>query len=201
MASPSKFEFSNLTKIVPDAYHGTDAANIPSIEKEGFRIGTGGDLYLGDGVYFYKGSKAHAIGYPKLKDSTCKCAVFRCEINLGRCIDLNNKQHKDALKAFAAQVKYLAYDSTAFRKEHNIKSMDEITEPFIINLAATIYGAETVRATHGFVNPLFADSKIWAESRLVIAVRDPKKILATGHVTLNVEDIRMLDLSEFTAKH
>jgi Poly(ADP-ribose) polymerase catalytic domain. len=179
MASGPQFQFSNLSKIVPDAYHGTDKANIQSIQKQGFRVGTGGNLYLGDGVYFYEGSKPHAIGYPKLKDKTCKSAVFRCEINLGRCIDLNNKQHKDALQSFAAKVKHLAYDNPAFRKMHNITSPDEITEPFIINLAATISGAETVRATHGLGNPLFAGSKILSETRLVIAVRDPKKILAT----------------------
>src|SRR5438094_5492570 len=153
MASSSQFEFSNLTKIVPDAYHGTDAANIPLILKEGFHVGTGGTLFLGDGVYFYEGSKPHAVGYPKLKDKTCKkSAVFRCEINLGRCIDLHNKQHKDALQAFAAKVKHLVFDSAAFRKKHKIASIEEITEPFIINLAATIYGAETVRATHGFAH-------------------------------------------------
>src|SRR6266480_1064364 len=176
MASASQFEFSNLTKIVPDAYHGTDAANVESIKTTGFRVGTAGNLYLGDGIYFYEGSIGHAKGYPTIGNKTCKVAVFRCEINLGKCLDLHNQQHKAALQTFAARIRHAAYDSPAFRKKHNITSPEEVTEPFIINLAATICGADTVRATHGFGNPLFAGSKLSGESRLVIAVRDPKKI-------------------------
>lgn len=180
MAADLKFEFSHLTKIVPDAFHGTDAANVPSIRKNGLRIGTGGTLYFGDGVYFYEGSKEHAIGYPKLKDKKKKVAVFRCEINLGNCIDLHNKQHKNALQGFAAKIRHMAFDSPAFRKKHNITALEQITEPFIINLAAIICGADTVRGTIGHDIPLYSGSRISADGRLVIAVRNLDKILVTS---------------------
>jgi hypothetical protein len=180
MANGGGFQFSNLTKIIPDAYHGTDAANIESIRKEGFRVGTGNDCYLGDGIYFYESSKKHAIGYPRLKDKNCKkVAVFRCQISLGNCLDFHNEEHKEAMKKFARQIRFLAVDNQKFRQQHNISSPDDVTEPFLMNLAAIISHADTVRATHGFANPLFKGSKIAAENRLVIAVRTPSKILET----------------------
>ena len=180
MASHGGFTFPNLTKIVPDAYHGTDASNVASIKANGFRISSGKNLYLGDGVYFYESSKKHAIGYPKLHNKTCKVAVFRCDIDMGDCLDFHNQDHKEAIRKFAAQIRHLAFDSAAFRKQHNICSREDVTEPFIINLAAQISKADTVRATHGESgNPLFEGSKISAESRLVIAVRNTNKILAT----------------------
>ncbi len=176
------FDFSPFTKIVPDAYHGTDVANVQSIQNNGFRIGTGGTLHLGDGVYFYEGSKAHAKGYLRFKainGAPPKVAVFRCEINLGNCIDLHNKDHTDTLKRFASQVQSMAFDNPTFRKQHNINSKEEVTEGFIINLAASLTNADTVRGTYWSDFPLYAGSNIAGNARLVIAVRTLNKILAT----------------------
>lgn len=176
------FEFSPFAKIVPDAYHGTDVANVQSIQNNGFRIGTGGTLHLGDGVYFYEGSKAHAKGYLRIRDKTGnppKVAVFRCEINLGKYIDLHNKEHTDTLRKFAGQIQSLAFDNPAFRKKHNINSKEDVTEGFIINLAASLTDADTVRGTYWSDHPLYAGSKIAGNARLVIAVRNLNKILAT----------------------
>jgi poly(ADP-ribose) polymerase-like protein len=175
------FEFSSFSKIVRDAYHGTDVANIDSIQKNGFRIGTGSDLHLGSGVYFYEGSKSHALTYlkQKSKDKDRKIAVFRCEISLGNCLDLNNGDHKEALRSFASKIRAAAYNSAEFRKKHSLVTMDDVTASFIINLAAETAQADSVRASYGGDQALFEGCQIPSNSRLVIAVRNPKKILAT----------------------
>jgi len=184
MAEIIRLDFPEYEKIVPDAYHGTDVANVESIKANGFQIGTGSDLYLGDGIYFYEGSKWHAANFLKQGNPTCKIALYRCVINLGRCLDLNNEDHKQAVVKFASQVRFWAADNQAFCKKWNIKSPNNITVSFIINLAAQLSKADTVRAPFAGQNPLISGSAIGAShipaiSRLVIAVRTPNKILET----------------------
>src|SRR5437667_3177918 len=117
MADITRLHFPEYEKIVPDAYHGTDVANIESINANGFRIGTGADLYLGDGIYFFEGSKWHAENFLKQQNANCKVAIYRCTINLGRCLDLNNEDHKEAIRKLTRDVRFYTADNPAFRKK------------------------------------------------------------------------------------
>ncbi len=168
------FTFPASERIIVDAYHGTEKANLRSIMENGFAISTNADQHLGDGIYFYEGSKWLAQNWPKIRNKhanpNAKVAVLRCTINLRRCIDLVTEAHQNALASFRALVRFRVANGSFPEK-----NLGNITDPFIINLAAFAAKADTVRAE-------FRGGPKGV--RIVIAVRTKEKILAT-----NVESV------------
>lgn len=84
----------HFDKIVPDAYHGTRsdyAQNV--IQNKKFHISTGKEQYLGDGVYFFEGSKWNAKDWARRKFKGEQIGIIKATINLWKCLDLNNKEH------------------------------------------------------------------------------------------------------------
>jgi hypothetical protein len=161
-----RFEPVKLNKLVPDAYHGTDKQSIEIILKEGFKPSHGDTQYLGDGVYFFEGSKAEALTWARNRCRERNSAgpgVLRAQVNLGRCLDLNTQEGR----ALILQVQF----------EFNQRIKKTVNDATAINALATIFREkgkplDTVRATHIGRNrkSLFEGSRFDYQSQLIICV-------------------------------
>lgn len=152
-------------KIVPDAFHGTSVALSKDIVNEGFKPSTGERQFLGDGVYFFESSIAHARGWARPKFHPGPIAVFRAVVNLGRCLDLHDIEHRELLRKTRDKLQ---------------QSGKKITDAFVINFVAeNFHLVDSVRAT--FSDPkygkLFDESKFTAHSQLIICIRNLRNIL------------------------
>lgn len=157
----------HIEKIIPDAYHGTTMENARSIVQGGhFKSSRGSDVYLGDGVYFYEASKWHAFEWAKRNYAGVDLGILRAWVNLGKCLDLNNYEHRLLLK----QV----------RRELLQRGVSEITDAVVINFYATnIEEFDTVRAPYTVSQRgmIFPGSKYHEFSQLIICVRNNKRII------------------------
>ncbi len=166
------FKFKDLNKIVPDAYHGTNYANAKEILEGGaFLPSKGENEYLGFGIYFFEGSEWEAKQWARHKYGRAKVGVMWATINLGRCLDLSIKEHRDLIKETVA----------VLSKRPN---MPRITDALVINLIAGKYKEliDTVRAIYipnqGHIpQPLFQGSLFYDATRMMICVRNAKAIL------------------------
>jgi len=169
------FEFRNLEKIVPDAYHGTLKQNVESILKDGFHPGRSFELHLGSGVYFYESSRAWAEHWAQekfnAKGDGLEIAVLMAEIRLGRCIDLCDRDNQKVLDDFEQEVK------NRIRNGGMAGTFSNITAAYIYNLASQRSNADTIRKPYG---PPEDTSDRWAgirwTMRLVICVRKLENI-------------------------
>jgi hypothetical protein len=163
----SKIEYKE--KIVPDAYHGTSLNNALNIIKEKrFQYKRDGNLYLGDGVYFYEASIWHAVEWCRRCHKDKDYGIICATINLGKCLDLANYEYRALLTKIALKLKF--------------KGFDEITDSFVINFIATVIDPfDTVRHSHiveeeGY-GKIFHGSRIPEFYQLIICVRNQDRIL------------------------
>src|SRR5689334_15238278 len=99
-------------QIIQRAYHGTTLPRARSIEAEGFRLSTGPNCWLGDGVYFYEEgfrlalewATEHVIGKAGLSE---EAAVFQVRIDLGHCLNLDIESHQELISDVGDQLKAL----------------------------------------------------------------------------------------------
>ncbi len=161
-------KIANLGKTVPDAFHGTDFDSACKIisDKE-FYPSNDEDDYLGSGVYFFEASRWHAKDWVIRKanrNGFASYAIIKAEINLGRCFDLNNFEHR----------KYLTEVVQVFEKRGAVGINDAV----VINFFATQIPIDTVRAN--YVVPakgkVFEGSRFYDYSCLMICVRNTELI-------------------------
>lgn len=159
----------NIEKIIPDAYHGTKAKFARNICKNGFKISTGEKQFLGDGVYFFESSMIHAQNWArKQKEHSGEIiGVIKSVVNLGRCLDLHDKEHIELIADVAERLK----------KRIN----KNITDAVAINFIATNFNSiDSVRATYfspHVKNMIFEGSRFYEYVRLMICIRNLKNIL------------------------
>lgn len=155
----------NYSKIVPDAYHGTTSAIAKKICEDNEFVASRGDhQFLGDGVYFFEGSKWHAEDWAKRRKYN-PLAVIRAQINLGTCLDISaNQEHREYIS-------------------HTIKRLSQlgknVNDAVAINyFAKNILYIDTVRACN--ITPkhgkMFIGSKFYSYSQLIICVRNTNNI-------------------------
>ncbi len=166
----SQIRIAYIAKVVPDAYHGTRLDKAKAIIKQGkFTPSTDKTNYLGDGVYFYEGSRWHAEQWCKRKYPRSPLGIIRAVINLGKCLDLNNYEYRRLLKKVARQLR--------------LKGYKEVTDAFVINFYATnIEEFDTVRAVYVSMSnkygAIFPGSKFLEFQQLIICVRNLQSILS-----------------------
>jgi len=166
----SKNKIAYVDKIIPDAYHGTELKKALKILKEQeFLPSRSKKSYIGDGTYFYESSKWHAEQWCKRKFPDCGHGIICATINLGKCLDLHNHEHRTLLEKV--------------RNSLVKKGYKKITDSFIINFYATkIEDFDTVRWTYtkigGRFQEIYPGSKIHSFSQLIICVRNHDAILS-----------------------
>lgn len=170
-----KFNITRLTKIVPDAFHGTDLDSAERIAQTGKFLPSHGDQqYLGDGIYFFESSSYNAINWARDKKKVSSIGVIKSTIALGRCLDLHNSEHTKLIRS-------VARDLSEKRKRR------DITDAFVINFIVKMSDdtIDTVRATHipGIrKKPLgnlkiFSGSHFLMEQSLIICVKNHCSIM------------------------
>lgn len=127
-----EFSDADFTRVVPNAYHGTDLASASSIISYGFQISESEKLHFGDGVYFYDGNIEYAKDWARRKRSSGdKIGVIMASIEMARCLDLHHPEAwgliKDVQEGFAQN------------------NRDDVPLPVIVNHIAERYGVDTVR--------------------------------------------------------
>lgn len=167
-------------KIVPDAYHGTSKENAQSILTDGFVPTRDKDAYLGDGVYFYESSYASAWDWAVEKREILEddAVVLKCIIDLGVCLNLQNRDH----------CKAIIYVKNVMES----KGKKNPTDASVINyFAENILEVDTIRNNfiRGFQRKpkkLFSGSRLYDNSELYICVRNTSRILNTKIVERSV---------------
>ncbi|HUU39677.1 MAG TPA: hypothetical protein VMW42_01920 [Desulfatiglandales bacterium] len=162
-----KHKIKYIAKYIPDAYHGTrlDKAR-RIIQEKKFIINRNPNHFLGDGAYFFEGSRWHAHDWARRLWGDVDLGLIRAYINLGKCLDLNNYNHRALLKKV--------------RIELVRRNISDITDAVVINFYATkIEHFDTVRApyTTPEVGRIYPESKFYDYSQLMICVRNQERIL------------------------
>lgn len=164
-------QFKYPDKKVPDAFHGTSWVIAEEIIKDGkFQQSTGDDQYLGDGVYFFESSEWHAKDWDRRRFIGREIGVFCASINLGHCLDLNNRDHLSFIKTIAIKLAKMRGKP--------------VTDAGVINYIASFPSknmVDTVRASYYAFHyrggeRIFPGSHFYDYSQLMICVRNPNNI-------------------------
>lgn len=162
------YRIHDFEKIIPDAYHGTDIDTAEKVAAEQkFIPSNGNDDYLGCGVYFFESSKWHAKDWAIKKGKKLgftEYAVLNSRINLGRCLDLNNMDHRNYVKDIASEFKR--------------RGATGVNDAIVINFFASKVKIDTVRANYVVpgMGKIFEESRFYSYSCSMICVRDTDKI-------------------------
>lgn len=166
---------SRLRQIVENAFHGTTWATAKKIEVEGFEIGKSPKGYLGDGVYFYEGSKMLARNHVTKRRRFVKWAILQSTINLGKCLDLNTPEHRMILEA----VREVMIEEGGYDPE-------DLTDALIINWYAVEYETELETIRWNLSDPLWP--AIYPRSR----IRRSEPIICVKKRN-NISDSKIID--------
>lgn len=174
--APRNIEYTE--KIIPDAYHGTSKEYATDILTNGFRLSTGPDHYFGDGVYFFESGEWNARFWAQ-REFGDDAIVLHAVINLGKCLDLHDHEHRMLLRRFFQKL-YGQLEARR-RKNRNFR-FGRITDSMVINLIANEFKLDTVRGS--YVQPtqgmVFEGSRIMNYHQIMIAVRNTAMILRVG---------------------
>lgn len=136
-----KIEIPKIASVVENAYHGTGLEIAERIRNgEQFQPSKGDRHFLGDGVYFFEGSKELAKRWAKQQHG--EIAILCAEIALGICLDLNTMEHRRILMEARDQL-------IARLKVTDINKVRDVTDGWVINFFATkiIRELDTVKYT------------------------------------------------------
>lgn len=158
---------------IDDAYHGTllDDANkiisgkkfIPSKQK---------DSYLGDGIYFYEGSRWLAAKWVERNHGRNAIIGIICAcVHYGKCLNLNIPEHRFILKKVKEKIS----------QQPKFKSMGiKITDALAVNYYATNINKniDTVRLIYVCEDygKLYEGSNIFDYAQPMLCVRNQSKI-------------------------
>jgi hypothetical protein len=168
-----------LEKTIPDAFHGTNIVCAQCIMREGFKIYDKPHNYLGHGVYFYESSQWHAWDRAKTHHSGRE-AVIQATINLGHCLDMNDREYKDFFDEYREKL-CVAIEKKSRNAREKDEKMRKLTDAKVINSLANLYPIDTVRVSysqqenHG--DPRFFLSRITKNQKIVICVRKIENII------------------------
>lgn len=97
----AKQQIDYVDTVIDNAHHGTDEAVAAKIVAgERFKLSTGPQHWLGDGVYFFEGVFGMAVFFAKQKakeNGSNQYAVLRASILLGKCLDLTTPRYRKEL--------------------------------------------------------------------------------------------------------
>jgi hypothetical protein len=157
-----------ISKVIPDAYHGTSRANAETIVRtRRFLPSTGGNCFLGDGIYFFESGKEHAKWWARRQYRWAQIGIIVANIQLGKCLELGNKAHVELVKMVKQKLEQKGY-------------VEGVTDAFTINFLTKEIDTEieTVRGYFpGSREKLFAGSRIFKFLHVVICVKKHDNIL------------------------
>lgn len=158
----------NYEKIIPDAYHGTGNEFAKKILSSNvFKVSTGSEQFLGDGVYFFENSpedarcwgisKARKMGQPG-------AAVIRANLNLGYCLDFHNKEHSSYV--------------VSVRNMLNSWGVKELVDAVVVNFICNKQQVDSVKASRAWPNStaLYSNSKFNKDTYIIISMRNVELI-------------------------
>lgn len=158
-----------IDKLIPDAYHGTSKLNATNIlQARKFSSSSGSDFYLGDGIYFFDGSKDLAEWWAKKQFPKYEIGIIIANIQLGKCLDLTIPEHRNIVKNA--------------KDEFEQKTPEEkITDALVINFICTIIEPEieTIRCIfkQGQLSKIYSGSHIFNTMHIVVCVKRHSNIL------------------------
>jgi hypothetical protein len=91
-----------MEEVRNDAFHITAAANMASIADQGFYVGRWG--VLGAGAYFDLGTEATGWKPVRQRYPDQPLVVFRCEVALGRVLDLDDEETHARFQQFQREL-------------------------------------------------------------------------------------------------
>lgn len=164
----ASFEIINYQKLVPDAFHGTDLETATTIrDEQSFKGTTDEKEYLGNGVYFFENSKWHAIDWGRRKckkEGNKDLGVILATVNLGKCLDLNNLEHRGIVKSVI--------------NHYEEKGYKDILDGVAINFIYNKFNIDSARAT--IVTPevgkIHKKSRFFDYSYLMICIKNKDNI-------------------------
>lgn len=165
------------------AYHGCTQTVADAILSEGaFRVSENVYDWLGRGVYFWEYAPYRALEWARLValERGDKPAVIGVTIRLGRCVNLLDTEHHEALvrthKRLVLQYGDRLPKNTA-RGGHFLDRL--VIDEYCDELAAAGRTIQTVRGSFAEGEPIYPGSKILSKAHTQIAVRDRSCILRT----------------------
>jgi hypothetical protein len=161
-----------LETVVPNAYHGTSKSNAENIVNTGkFCVKPDPDLFLGDGVYFYDGSKELAERWATRKFSGQPIGIIIGRIRLGYCLNLLIPEHRNLVKQTAKEIRQKRFSQ-------------RVTDALVLNYFTRIIEPkiDTVKSHFGgfkkeTVSKIFDGSNIVDSVYIVICVKKPECIV------------------------
>ena len=158
-----------VDKLIPDAYHGTSKSNASNIEvNKKFIPSRGPDLFLGDGIYFFEGTKSLAEWWARKNFPNEEIGIIIAEIQLGRCLDLTIPEYRDLVKNAKCKI-----------EKQELK--ENITDTLVINFICAIIEPEieTVRyiSKRGALTKIYPGSRIYDSIHIAICVKKTNNIL------------------------
>lgn len=158
-----------LSKVVPDAYHGTTKDAAAEILKNGFRLGDKG--WLGKGVYFYEGAPQDAQKWAKRTNSPDRVALLRATIILGHCLDLHNPEYVELMGEYYRKL----IEEIRRRRLTDHGKPIKVTEPLVLDFMALNMELDTIRvphATRASQELVFPTSRFRKGHQIIICVRN-----------------------------
>lgn len=157
-----------IYKVVPDAFHGTSKSNAENILRtKKFILSRSEDCYLGDGIYFFEGAQSLAEWWAKKQNPDKQVGIILASIQLGRCLDLANPDHRNLVKGVGERIK-------------RRKDKEEISDALILNLITTKIEPEieTIRGIFpGGKGKIYYGSRIYDRIHIMICVKKATNIL------------------------
>ena len=156
-----EFSDADFTRVVPNAYHGTDLASASSIINYGFRISESEKLHFGDGVYFYDGNIEYAKDWARQKTSSGdKIGVIMASIEMARCLDLHHSEVWDLIETV----------KEGFAQNYG----DDVPLPVIINHIAERHDVDTVRGVQQSRKRgrISQDFPYYRQTKIIICVKN-----------------------------
>lgn len=158
-----------LETIIHDAYHGTSKEKAEKIITTGkFCISRDPALFLGDGVYFYEGSRKLAEGWARKKFSRENIGIIIAKIKLGCCLNLSIPEHRELIKDTHREIRRRQW---------------KVTDAVVLNYFATIIEPQidTIKCHFGELKreasrKIFEGSNITDLGYVVICVRKTESI-------------------------
>jgi len=160
-------------RCIDDAYHGTllDYAKKIISEKK-FMPSKQKDAYLGDGVYFYEGSRWLAANWVERNHGKDAVIGIICAcVHYGKCLNLNIPEHRFILKKVRERI-----SQRREIKDRGIK----ITDALVVNYYTTNINKniDTIRLTYISESrgKLYEGSNIYDYAQPILCVRNQDKI-------------------------
>jgi hypothetical protein len=164
----AKLQVQESNTVIDNAFHGTELAVAKRLANgESFKVSTGLDQYLGQGVYFYEVSLEQAESWVNRKRYE-EYGILQATVKLGRCLDLNTPEHRKILQYVAAAL------------EKKVGSSEEVTDAAVIEYYASEMEKRLETVRYAFSQdtksgPIYRNSRFSARE-MILCVRKLQNI-------------------------